>query len=144
MMAPCNPTALNAMARGKTSAGTSAGVKACCAGIWKARTTPSATAIASKSSRCNQPPCVASIRSSATATCVVWHSARMRARWKRSTTCPATSTSASAGRNCSKPTSPRSQAEPVRSYICQATATISICAAAVPARRANHRRMKAG
>ena len=66
----------------------------------------------------------------------------MRARCCRSTTCPATSTSASAGRNCSRPTRPRSQALPVRSYICQPTATISIWLAVVPARRANQKRMK--
>ena len=70
------------------------------------------------------------------------HSATMRARWWRSTTWPATSTSASAGRNCSSPTSPRSQAEPVRSYICQPMATSSIWLALTPASRAHHRRMK--
>ena len=62
----------------------------------------------------------------------------MRARWWRSIRWPAGSASASAGANCSSPTRPRSQAEPVRSYICQATATISIWLAATPARRANH------
>ena len=53
------------------------------------------------------------------------------------------SLSCSAGRNCRRPTSPRSHAEPVRSYICQPAATI-ICAAAVPASRANQKRMKVG
>jgi hypothetical protein len=57
-------------------------------------------------------------------------------------TWPAGSVSSSAGTNCSSPTSPRSQAEPVSSYICQPTATISICAAVTLARRATHSRMK--
>ena len=131
MMAPCSPAELKAMARGSSAGGTSSGTSACCAGIWKARTAPSTTDSASSSVRCDSavegrrrpapaPPAPAAATQAAT----------MRARWWRSTTWPATSTSASAGRNCSSPTSPRSQAEPVRSYICQPMATISIWLAA--------------
>src|SRR5262252_9115 len=51
-------------------------------------------------------------------------------------TCPAMRASASAGTNCAKPTKPRSHALLVSSYICQPSATMSICCAVVLATRA--------
>jgi tRNA pseudouridine32 synthase/23S rRNA pseudouridine746 synthase len=45
---------------------------------------------------------------------------------------PAGSAAASDGANCASPTRPRSQALPVRPYICQPMASISICCAPVP------------
>ena len=130
------------MARGSSTGGTSNGTSACCAGIWKARTAPSTTDSASSSVRCDSASKGAAASASATRPCAATHSATMRARWCRSTTWPATSTRARAGRNCSRPTSPRSQAEPVKSYICQPMATSIIWLAATPASRAHHRRMK--
>ena len=47
------------MARGSRACGTSRGVSACWAGIWKARATPSTTETPKISSRVAKPPCVA-------------------------------------------------------------------------------------
>ncbi len=113
----------------------------CCAGIWNALTVPSSTEVSSSRSRLAQWRCAAAISNSAMAVCATMHSATMRARSNRSTTWPATSTSSSAGRNCSSPTRPRSHALPVRSYICQPIATISIWFAPVLARREYQKRM---
>ena len=48
----------------------------------------------------------------------------------------------SAGTNWNSPTRPRSQALPVMSYMCQASATISIWLAVTPESRASQKRMK--
>ena len=87
-------------------------------------------------------PRVADIRVKATTACSSRQAAMMRPRCKRSAACPATKVSKSAGANWYKPTSPKSQALPVSSYICQPTATISICWPAVLLKRASHMRMK--
>ncbi len=144
MIAACEPIELNASARGSTAGGTSAGASACCAGIWKALTMPSSTETTSSRSRLAQCRWVPTASVAAMPTCANIDSATMRARSNWSTTWPATSTSSKAGRNCSRPTRPRAQALPVRSYICQPMATISIWFAPVLARREYQKRMNAG
>ena len=142
IMASCIPAALKASARGSSAGGTSSGVSACWAGIWKALAVPNTTESPSSRPRCGPPNQGDNASISATSACTPTQTAATRARWWQSTTSPVTSTSASAGRNCSRPTRPRSQAEPVRSYICQPTATINIWLAPVPASRAHQKRRK--
>ena len=159
------PAELKAVARGSMKAGTSRGVSACCAGIWKARAVPSAIDAPSSTSRdttgtqrnhtsqtddAARPasagrlkPWDAPSNSSATASWSTRQAATMRPRCTRSATCPATSVNSNAGRNWYKPTRPKSQALPVSSYICQPTATSSIWLPVAPNRRANHMRMNA-
>ena len=74
----------------------------------------------------NRTPCVAATRMSATVACATRQAAIIRPRCTRSTTCPASSVNNSEGTNWYSPTSPRSHALAVSSYICQPTATISI------------------
>ncbi len=128
------------MARGSRACGTSRGVSACWAGIWKARATPSTTETPKISSRVAKPPCVAATSKSATAACAAMQAAKMRPRCSRSATWPAGRVITSAGTNWNSPTRPRSQALEVMSYMCQATATISIWLAVMPPRRASQKR----
>ena len=141
MTAACTPLALTATARASRVGGTSKGVSACCAGIWKARATPSTTEIPKTSPRVAYPPCVAATSSKATSACAAMQAAKMRPRCRRSATWPAGRVMSSAGTNWNRPTRPRSQALPVMSYRCQATATSSIWLAAMPPSRASQKRM---
>ena len=124
--------------------GTSNGTSACCAGIWNAFAQPSATDSTKSSSRVATVCQVAAASAAAITTCTAMQVASTLLRSTWSATWPATSVSSRAGRNWNRPTRPRSQALPVRSYICQPTATISIWLPVVPARRAYQKRMNAG
>ena len=99
MMAAWVPAELKAMARGSMTGGTSMGVSACCAGIWKARPMPSTTDRPSSSPRDTQASWVDSSSTKPTAICSSRQLATMRARWNWSATCPATRVSSRAGRN---------------------------------------------
>jgi len=66
----------------------------------------------------------------------------MRPRCTRSATWPAGKVISKAGTNWNKPTRPKSHGLEVMSYMCQATATMSIWFAVVPQRRASQKRMK--
>lgn len=134
-IAACMPAELKAVARASMSSGTSAGTSDCEAAICSGRTAPSTTDRPNSSER--DSPChrLAVISTSATATCASWQAWMMRTRWKRSAAWPAGNVNASAGRNCSRPTRPRSQALPVSRYMCQPMASIRIWLAATPAMR---------
>ena len=140
MMASCMPLEPSATARGSKAAGTSSAGSAWVAGIWKARVMPSTTDSARISSRPTQPWWLPAVSTPATAAWASTQPSTMRARWWRSATWPAGSVISSAGRNCASPTRPRSQALPVRSYICQPSATIIIWLASCVASRVNQKR----
>src|SRR5258706_8919767 len=65
-----------------------------------------------------------------------------RRRSTRSASCPEGMVNATVGTNCSKPTSPRSHALAVRSYICQPSATSRIWFAAVESMRVHRKKWK--
>jgi hypothetical protein len=129
----------SAVARGSSLNGTRPGSKACCAGACNARATPSTTLVARMSSRCTAPLALAHASNPATMACSTRLAASTARRSTRSASWPAGIVSSSAGRNCIRPTSPRSHALDVRSYICQPSATSIIWFAAEPSSR-THRK----
>lgn len=139
MIATCITDELSAIARGSCGIGTSDGSNACWAGIWSARDTPMTIEIARISSRSIQSPPLPHASRADTPACIARLAASTSRRSTRSTSCPAGIVRKSAGTNCINPTRPRSHALPVRSYICQPSATSMICWPAVPTNRATSR-----
>ena len=105
--------AFTAIARGRTSAGTSAGNIDCSAGNSNALAVP----ITNTSNRMPSSwmPC-ARLRPASSAIAIhsaTWPNSTMRRRSNWSATCPAGNASSSDGTNCTRPIRPRSNARPV-------------------------------
>ena len=95
-------------------------------GASKARAAPRTATSTKMMSRVSQPRQLPRARTIDTAAVVTWQTRMMVRRSDRSATWPTISVSTTIGRNCAKPTSPRSKALPVMVYIVQPIATASI------------------
>src|SRR5450631_4072457 len=133
---------LNAIARGSWCSGTSVGTIACCAGVSNARASPSSTLTPRMRSRPIQCPALPHARSAAAQSITAIAALTTRRRSTRSASCPEGIVKATVGMNCRRPTSPRSHALAVRSYICQPSATSRTWFAAVDNRRVHRKKWK--
>ncbi|MCY1295769.1 hypothetical protein D9M68_553630 [compost metagenome] len=142
MVAICMAEAEAATAAGNSAAGTMFGSSAWVVGISKARALPSRKAMTKSSSRL-MPPLPARIsRLRAIRPWPVWQRAATLRRSKRSATWPVSRMNRTFGRNSMRPTRPRSSTLPVRLYICQPMATVSIWKPLAVNTRANQKARK--
>src|SRR5262249_13116925 len=125
-----------ATARGSSRGGTSAGSSDATVGCSKARATPTTNTVPRIHSRVIKPPAVPMVSRAEARPAAACAAEMMRRRSWRAAQWPATRTSRNGGGNCTGPTRPRSSGWPVRSYICQPTATACMNIAMVVEKRA--------
>ena len=115
IVATCQVDELSATAVPNWARGTRLGSNAWPVGIAKARAMPNST-ITANTGRADSRPCAANASSSsAQAHSSAKQAARMRRRSRLSARCPAGRISSTNGRNCDRPTSPRSSGSRVTS-----------------------------